>query len=219
MNRQMTSASGPARDEQASAAAPLTSERFAALFERAEPTLWYVAAATVYDRHAADDVVQEAAVIALGKLEQFDPATNFQAWMARIVKLVALNHARRNSGRRSASSDPAALDHRVAAPTQQRPGVLDDRGHVKSEQSAFDDRVMRALQRLDDIPRTCLLLRSVQEMPYREIARVLDMPEGTAMSHVHRARMTLRELLLSEPSQAPAPGRRESASSVNGKRP
>jgi RNA polymerase sigma-70 factor (ECF subfamily) len=48
---------------------------------------------------------------------------------------------------------------------------------------------------LDEIPRTCLVLRVVHGLAYSEISSALDIPEGTAMSHVHRSRLALRERL------------------------
>ena len=48
---------------------------------------------------------------------------------------------------------------------------------------------------MEETARACLLLRTLQDMPYREIALALDIAEGTAMSHVHRARMAMRERL------------------------
>ena len=55
--------------------------------------------------------------------------------------------------------------------------------------------VLQALRQLPDVARTCLLLRVVREMTYAEIAAALDIPAGTAMSHVHRTRKKLRRLL------------------------
>jgi DNA-directed RNA polymerase specialized sigma24 family protein len=49
-----------------------------------------------------------------------------------------------------------------------------------------------------------LLLRTVEKLSYAEIAALMDMPEGTAMSHVHRSKMALRERL-SRPSSPPGP--------------
>ena len=68
-------------------------------------------------------------------------------------------------------------------------------GLILASKSEFDDRVLAALGKLGDTERACMLLRSLLDMPYREISRVLDVPEGTAMSHVHRARRALREEL------------------------
>jgi len=59
----------------------------------------------------------------------------------------------------------------------------------------FDDRVRAALETLPETARQCLLMRTLFDAPYSEIAARLDIPEGTAMSHVHRARRTLREIM------------------------
>ncbi len=63
----------------------------------------------------------------------------------------------------------------------------------------FDDDLAAALRSLDEMPRCCLLLRVVMDLPYKDIAQVLDIPEGTAMSHVHRARRQVRERLGANP--------------------
>ena len=59
----------------------------------------------------------------------------------------------------------------------------------------FDDDLLRALGGLDETARGCLLMRVVMDMPYKEIALAMDVPEGTAASHVHRARAALRGAL------------------------
>ena len=56
---------------------------------------------------------------------------------------------------------------------------------------------MRALDTLEETPRACLLLRVLNELSYKEIGQVLDIPEGTAMSHVFRCRRTMLEKLSS----------------------
>lgn len=170
----------------------LSREEFGRRFSDARRKLWWVAASVLGRREQVDDVLQEAAVIALGKLDEFDPSTSFEAWMAQVVRYVALNAARkrvRHEGHRShIAGDPSA-----PVPV----GKLDLRrdGSVPEGQSEFDDRVVRALQTLPDIARSCLLLRSVEGLSYREIAQLLSLPEGTAMSHVHRARISMRKAL------------------------
>jgi RNA polymerase sigma-70 factor (ECF subfamily) len=52
--------------------------------------------------------------------------------------------------------------------------------------------MVHALHSLGETARCCLLLRTIEQMPYAQIAQLLEIPEGTAMSHVHRSRMTLR---------------------------
>jgi RNA polymerase sigma-70 factor (ECF subfamily) len=176
----------------------LSPQAFAEEFMACSRTLWCIAAGVLGKRDQADDVLQEGAMIALGKLEQFDPDTSFVAWMGRIVRFVALNHARRRQ-RRAAS----ALDEQtIEAPPERRDATAGApaapataRGELRPDQKCFDDDVCAALSTLDEIARACLLLRTVLDLPYREIALALDIPEGTAMSHVHRARRTLRDRL------------------------
>jgi RNA polymerase sigma-70 factor (ECF subfamily) len=94
--------------------------------------------------------------------------------------------------------DPVHLDQRVAADEPDTPLELTDSGQLRLvdvEQAGLDDELLAALHLLDENARACLLLRVVMELPYREISRTLGIPEGTAMSHVHRARRALHEQL------------------------
>jgi RNA polymerase sigma-70 factor (ECF subfamily) len=59
----------------------------------------------------------------------------------------------------------------------------------------LDDRLVAALNTVPTEPRHCLMLRLLEGFSYRDIAEMLDIPIGTVMSHVHRARMKLREQL------------------------
>ncbi len=179
----------------------ITPAEFSSLFEQSFRVLWYIALGLVHDRNLAEDVVQEAAIVALGKLNQFHRGTNFTAWMGQTVRYAALNLARRNRRHLSAATDPVVLDAqsgRRASPSASgagRPVRLTSEAAIPAGQSAFDDRLVRALESLNETARACLLLRTLEGMEYREIARTLDIAEGTAMSHVHRARLALRERL------------------------
>ena len=141
--------------------------------------------------------MQESALIALGKLHQFEVNTNFDAWMAQIVRNVA-NNARRKRARRRSLNANGSIPKSAPAPTQA--GESLDGEHLEfgirfSVTVDFDDNVLEALQNLDEIPRTCLLMRIILGHSYREIASTLDIAEVTAMSHVHRSRKRLRDAL------------------------
>jgi RNA polymerase sigma-70 factor (ECF subfamily) len=170
---------------------------FAAEYQRAYRVLWVVAAGVLGRSAGAEDVVQEAALLALGKLDQFQPGTHFAAWMAQMVRYVALNQVRRQVRGRAQSLDDAdgggAHAHLGAREPELR---LGSRGELPQGQHNFDDRLMRALEGLTEVARGCLLLRTLEGMEYEEIGRVFDIPQGTAMSHVHRSRMRLRQRLM-----------------------
>ncbi len=170
---------------------------FAEQFEACHRALWLLAVAVVRDHALAEDVVQEAAIVALGKLDRFEPGTSFKAWMSTMVRYVALNHARKEQKRRAA---PLAEEQHAAATepiaSSEAPKLrLTDRGGVHVNRDFFDERIVTALDEVGDTARACILLRSVEGLAYREIADLLGLPEGTAMSHVHRTRQTLRRRL------------------------
>jgi RNA polymerase sigma-70 factor, ECF subfamily len=184
---------GPARTN----AAPLSPAEFATRLASASRTLWLIAASVLGRRGDAEDVVQESAVIGLQKIHEFEPDTNFSAWMGGIVRNVARNTARKSVRRHTGPVNPADLDQSRTARHGLPPDARFDRlGRLPEEQGDFDDRTVAALNTLEETARLCLLLRTIRQMPYREIAALLSIPEGTAMSHVHRARASLREELL-----------------------
>ena len=161
---------------------------FAAYFASEARLHWTIAAGHA-GRDLADDVVQDAAMIALSKLSTFTVGTNLRAWFAQIVTNVA-----RNQRRKRAKNAAEPLEG-LAAPQLDGHVPVDAHGSLRADQVAFDDQVLEALEGLAPDARAVLLLRVVHELPYGEIARTLQMPENTAMSHVHRAREFLRTKL------------------------
>src|ERR1043165_8093013 len=112
---------------------------FAAQFKSALRTLWLVAVGITGDRGGAEDVVQEAALLALGKLDQFEPGTNFRAWMAQMVRYVALNHARKRQKQRGAPLDPTIEQSPHRDPMQTPEVRLSSNGQLPANQTIFDD--------------------------------------------------------------------------------
>ena len=175
-------------------------ESFALQLTDCYQRMWLVAASVTGDRAEADDIVQQASMIALQKRADFAAGTNFAAWMSQIVRLTALNY-RKKSGRRNLRiSDPVTIDKSISASAgdaQDAKFPLTDDGRLREDQTDFDDELLSALGELGDVARTCLLLRVVQQLSYDDIALTLQIPAGTAMSHVHRAKQSIRERLKS----------------------
>jgi RNA polymerase sigma-70 factor (ECF subfamily) len=177
-----------------SAAGP---DDFAAQYQAAYRRLTLVAAGVTGERQSAEDIVQEAAIIAYEKIHQFSPGSNFAAWLAEIVRRCALNHRRKTQQRRTYAADPAVLgqmNQHTAAATEPWP-IAPDTGKIVADQASFDDELSSALAQLSEEARSCLLLRIVDKLSYAEIAELLHIPEGTAMSHVHRSKAALRKRL------------------------
>jgi RNA polymerase sigma-70 factor (ECF subfamily) len=183
-------ASDPAPPDGAPPAA-LSPDELARRFQEAAGLLWTVASGVLGDRSGVEDVLQETCLIALEKRHQYERGTRLASWLARIAHLTALNHARRHrrGGEAAVPSEQPATG--PADPSSCDPD-LGPRGELLLDQRHFDDAVQAALLELEPTRRACLLLRVLRELDYREISELLGIPEGTAMSHVHRARATLR---------------------------
>lgn len=173
----------------------LTAEEFSARFQAGARVLWTLAAGLLGDSTEAEDVCQDAFLAAYGKRDQFEPGTNFLAWMGRFVRNVATNELRKRARRRTAVADPLSLDREIPLA-----GAVLRPEHELYDQEAFDEQLLAGLRELADVPRSCLLLRTLRELSYAEIAALLEIPEGTAMSHVHRSRLALRARLASSPT-------------------
>lgn len=157
--------------------------------------MWLIASGIVGNRALAEDVVQEAALIALEKTDQFAEGTSFKAWMGQIVRFVALNYARRHRRHRHEHLPRDAQDRASTAGPGLPADIRDLSSHDALYQLDLDDELLGAIKALSQTARACLLLRTVEGLDYREISELLDIPQGTAMSHVHRSRMFLRQRL------------------------
>lgn len=175
---------------------------FGARLQTHSRALWCIAVGVTGDRSGAEDLVQEAALVGLSKLDEFDPETSFTAWMGQIVRFIALNDRRRKQRQRQTLMDHAIAEMHGPTPVTpaSKPAAVSPSGTLRSDHGHFDDELTRAVRSLDDVARSCLLLRVVCDLSYKEIARTLNIPEGTAMSHVHRSRQTLRQQV-SQPQQ------------------
>jgi len=163
---------------------------YLALLAASRARLWLVAAAVTGDRTEADDVLQDAAMIGLAKFSEFTPGSSFDAWMGQITRNVALNALRKR--KRAA----AALNGQVHSPELRvvSRAKMDDGEEAGSLGQVSD--LASAVAGLDDVARTCLLLRVVGGLPYQAIAAIVQIPESTAMSHVYRSRGHLRNWLV-----------------------
>lgn len=122
-----------------------------------------------------DDLVQSACERALSRIDQWQQGTRLDSWMFRIVQTVWIDRVRK---RREVALDPKAWER--------LPGVDGvHQAETRSELAA----VRRLVGELPEEQRTVLLLVSVDGLSYREAAEALDLPVGTVMSRLSRARL------------------------------
>jgi RNA polymerase sigma-70 factor (ECF subfamily) len=137
----------------------------------------------------AQDLVQEASLHAWRGFGSFEPGSNFRAWIFRILTNAFINRWRRE-GRAPASTDFAEAE--PAAPEGSAPLTAEE---VERLADALGDEAARAIGRVPPEFRIVFLLSTFEDLTYKEIAAVLEIPVGTVMSRLFRARALLREEL------------------------
>ena len=134
----------------------------------------------VRDRALADDVVQDAMLRALRYYHGFR-GENARAWLLQIVRNVAMTRLKRGGEETVGDANSASVAVEVA--------------HDGPETVLMRQEDQRLLQDLlGGLPvelRECLILREIEELSYKEIARVIGAPIGTVMSRLWRGRKLL----------------------------
>jgi RNA polymerase sigma factor (sigma-70 family) len=138
----------------------------------------------------AEDLVQETFTKSLRAFDSFQPGTNFKAWIFRILRNTFLTTRTGIATSRTVflEDHPDTFDTVTAGPAPEDTLIrLDNQAALHT-----------ALEHLQPQLREALLLCDVEEIKYKDIAVILDVPIGTVMSRISRARRTLRQLLQSQ---------------------
>src|SRR5262245_33777130 len=141
-------------------------------------------------RSDAEDIVQEAMLRAYKYLDRFSGAA-FRPWLLAIVRNTAMTWLKRNrSSKVVFVPDFQSEEHETDATT----------APVESPENALlqrdlADEVNRAVAALPSEFREVIVLRELHDLSYKEIAAVIDVPIGTVMSRLSRARRLLMDAL------------------------
>lgn len=151
------------------------------------PDLWRYAYALTRDRHAADDLVQDCAERALKKQKLWLQTGALKPWLMKMLLNIYRNQLRSKS-RRPQLVPIDGMHHDPAAPE-----ALDQR--LELSQTA------RAIEKLPEEQRQALLLVVLGGVSYKQAAAALNVPVGTLMSRLGRARSKLRVILADVPAK------------------
>jgi len=143
------------------------------------PRLRRYARALTGERYAADDLVQDTLERAWNKFSLWRPGSDLRAWLFAIMHNVFINQIRRRRNEiELAMEDPPAVPVRA----------------TQSDALELRD-VDTALRSLPLEQREVVLLVALEQMSYDEVSRALDIPIGTVMSRLSRARERMRGIL------------------------
>jgi RNA polymerase sigma-70 factor (ECF subfamily) len=167
------------------------------------PSLYNVAFWLSRNPSDAEDLVQETFLKALRGFASFEPATNFKAWIFRILRNTYLTSRTGLAAVRTVALDDQFREADESGPALYPEAVV-DRQTPEMNLILLSDRAAlhAAMEKLAPPLLEVILLCDVEEMKYKEIAMVLDIPIGTVMSRIARARQALRTSLQ---SQTPPP--------------
>ncbi len=167
-------------------------EAFRALERALRGRAFQFARALVGSPEDAMELCQETFMKVFRARESYDPSQPFLPWFHRILRNTCFSFLRRHRRLKAMSlstvdSDGEETDFEILDPD---PGPVE---RAESDEAAI--LLRRALASLSARDREILALRQFQELSYKEIARTLEIPEGTVMSRLYHARRRLAEAL------------------------
>lgn len=165
------------------------------LLESELEALWRFALKLTSNNDDASDLVQRTCVRALEQQENYVPVGKFRSWLFRIQHRVWLNELRSKKIRNHYSLDT------VTSTVDSAEGSVQGSPEDALETNYYLTQVITAVENLPEAQRLVMLLVSVEGLRYTEAAEVLDVPIGTVMSRLARARVAIGRLQI---EKAPA---------------
>lgn len=154
----------------------------------------YFAHSILNDADDADDIAQEALIVAMSSMAKYRGEASFKTWLFSITLNLCRQHFRKLRSRRMLSM--ALRSAELAQGSHPPPEEVVSR-------SEGDRRLWRAVETLDDDLRTVIVLRYVHDLEAKEIAYITKTKEGTVHSRLHRARHHLQRILGGKKGERP----------------
>ena len=144
----------------------------------------------------AEDLTQDVFIKIYGNLGSFDLAKgSFPTWLTTLTRNLLVDHFRRTRQQRVTDSIDAGWDEaEERRPSDTLPGTSAS-PHEEAVRRELERMVQTALAKVSPELREAVILRDLQDMDYKEIAKVLHIPEGTVKSRISRGRSELARLL------------------------
>lgn len=161
------------------------------LVNRYKKSVFHIVYRMVGQYQEAEDIAQEVFLLVYEKLYQFDRSKKFGPWIHRIAVNTTISHLRKRKKVINIS-----FDETYGRPYENYPTLLDgDPAQIFERKEIMED-ISSAMQELPDNYRTVLVLRYQMDMKNPEIADVLGISKENVEVKIHRARKSLRRVLL-----------------------
>ncbi len=166
-------------------------EKFLPLLRPIERDLEVYARRMLWDQGETRDAIQNAVLRAFKAFDRYHEDASFRGWMFRILtnEIFTLNRKHSRRAKFEFQLEPEEL---AALPGASLDG---DAMASLSWPEALDDRLVAALHTLPEQERAVLLLRAIGGLAYDEMAAALEIPMGSVMGYLSRARQKMRATL------------------------
>lgn len=143
----------------------------------------------------AEDLVQETFMRAYRYFHQYTPGTNCKAWLFTILRNLY------NTKYKKYKRTPDQVHYDAEEQIYEQIVNEDLTSVIKNPEEEFFENILpqEIVNAIEDLPekyRSCIVLSDVEDFSYKEIAEILDVPIGTVMSRLHRARDILKKKLV-----------------------
>ena len=155
-----------------------------------------VARHLVGSREEAEDLMQETYARAFRSWRSYTPGTNLRAWLLRILTNLNIDRGRRQQRTPQMTSIDERGDYYLYDKLVENEGESPDEERVIAKLS--QGSIVDALAHVPHDFRDVLVLVDIGEFSYADTAQILDIPIGTVMSRLHRARRILKGELAEE---------------------
>ena len=170
-------------------------DAFGGLIRRHQNRLYHSLVHLMRNESDAEDVVQDAFVLAMTKLESFQGNSQFYTWLFRIARNCAISKLRKKRPNVSLDLTSGTADDRQLR--LELPSDV-DAPFENIERRERAEGLMRALGKMSDEHREILVLREMDNLDYETIGEMLGLAGGTVRSRLHRARGQLKDLLMED---------------------
>jgi len=159
-------------------------------------SLYRTALRLTHNQQEAEDLVQETMLKAFRFSKSYTPGTNLRAWLFRILNTSAINRYRKQATHPATTPLPEGEDFYLYNRISDMSGQELSAGAEEEVLSKYlDEDVFNALNSLPLNFRMPIILADIEGMTYKEIAETLQIPIGTVMSRISRARRQLQQSL------------------------
>jgi len=164
---------------------------FRELVERHKKKAYYIALDLMGTHEDAEDISQEAFIKVYTSIRSFRGDAQFGSWLYRIVVNLCMSERRKKSSKDTeyfGDSIPEEINYADDGDSQHHPEMA-----LQSRQ--IQEHIRTALEKLPRMQKTVFVLRYYQDLPIKEIGRMMKLSEGTVKSHLFRTVRKLRESL------------------------